>query len=132
MQQMLDRSAATATTGRVLLRLDYTLTRILCVYVCVFCTAICTRTNAARARNAQCIYGRDVAVVVLCIYIYKYSGVLHSCMLNSSCILCTHFPRRRPSIPPLAAMHARGCTHACLLTRPHHGTHKALSVEFQY
>lgn len=72
LQQMLDRSAATATAaaGRVLLRLDYTLTRILYIlyyYIRVrFAPQSAHVQNAARARNAQCIHcGGDVAVVVL-------------------------------------------------------------------
>jgi len=80
---------ATATAGRVLLRLYYTGTRILCVcvvcvvcvYVCwcvfVFCTAICTCTNDARP-CAQCTMHLRLQLY------YYYSGILHSCMLNCS------------------------------------------------
>lgn len=55
LQQMLDRSAATATAGRVLLRLDYTLTRILHVYYNIYvCVSHRNLHTYKRRPRAQC------------------------------------------------------------------------------
>jgi len=90
-------------------------------YTCAFCTAICTRTNAARARNAQCIYCGDVAVVVLYSYIHMHSGILHSCMLIRS-TLYAHTSPAVICIHPTACSDARDRMHARVQLAAHSPT----------